>query len=151
MKARCEKQARDPMKVEREIGRMLGKNSRAAKLFDVKVTKTNKDAACIEWSNVEATRDWTTLSAGWYLLRTNVVDWSDEELWKAYIPLTEAEAAFRLQKSDLSIRPICPRSIRWMSSCRKNLVWRSALAAFPNRLITNKSRLKKIIDLATMG
>ena len=35
MKARCEKQARDPMKVEREIGRMLGKNSRAAKLFNV--------------------------------------------------------------------------------------------------------------------
>ena len=33
MKARCEKQARDPMKVEREVGRMLGKSSRAAKLF----------------------------------------------------------------------------------------------------------------------
>jgi hypothetical protein len=30
------------MKVEREIGRMLGKNSRAAKLFDVKVTKTTR-------------------------------------------------------------------------------------------------------------
>ena len=106
MKARCEKQARDPMKVEREIGRMLGKNSRAAKLFDVKVTKTDKDAARIEWSKVEATRDWTTLSAGCYLLRTNVADWSDEELWKAYIQLTEAEAAFRIHKSDLSIRPI---------------------------------------------
>jgi len=106
MKARCEKQARDPMKVEREIGRMLGKNSRAAKLFDVKVTKTDKDAARIEWSKVEATRDWATLSAGCYLLRTNVADWSDEELWKAYIQLTEAEAAFRIHKSDLSIRPI---------------------------------------------
>jgi transposase len=106
MKARCEKQARDPMKVEREIGRMLGKNSRAAKLFDVKVTKTDKDAARIEWSKVEATRDWTTLSAGCYLLRTNIADWSDEELWKAYIQLTEAEAAFRIHKSDLSIRPI---------------------------------------------
>ena len=106
MKARCEKQARDPMKVEREIGRMLGKNSRAAKLFEVKVTKTDKDAARIEWSKVEATRDWTTLSAGCYLLRTNVADWSDEELWKAYIQLTEAEAAFRIHKSDLSIRPI---------------------------------------------
>ena len=55
MKARFEKQARDPMKVEREIGRMLGKNSRAAKLFDVKATKTNKDAARIEWSNAEST------------------------------------------------------------------------------------------------
>ena len=27
-------------------------------------------------------------------------------LWKAYIQLTEAEAAFRIQKSDLRIRPI---------------------------------------------
>jgi transposase len=106
MKARCEKQARDPMKVEREIGKMLGKNSRAAKLFDVKVTKTDKNAARIEWSKVEVARDWATLSAGCYLLRTNVADWSDEELWKAYIQLTEAESAFRIHKSDLSIRPI---------------------------------------------
>ena len=106
MKTRCEKQARDPMKVEREIGKMLGKNSRAAKLFDVKVNKTDKNAARIEWSKIEVARDWTTLSAGCYLLRTNVADWSDEELWKAYIQLTEAEAAFRIHKSDLSIRPI---------------------------------------------
>jgi len=106
MKARCEKQNRDPMRVEREIGRMLGQNSRAARLFEVKVTKTDKGGACIEWSKVEATRDWATLSAGCYLLRTNVADWSDEELWKAYIQLTEAEAAFRIHKSDLSIRPI---------------------------------------------
>jgi transposase len=106
MKARCEKQTRNPMKVEREIGRMLGENSRAAKLFEVKVTKTDKGAARIEWSKVEARRDWATLSAGCYLLRTNVADWSDEELWKAYIQLTEAEAAFRIHKSDLSIRPI---------------------------------------------
>jgi transposase len=106
MTARCEKQKRDPMKVEREIGRLLGKNTRAAKLFDVKVTKTDENAARIEWSKIEATRDWATLSSGCYLLRTNVSDWSDEELWKAYIQLTEAEAAFRIHKSDLSIRPI---------------------------------------------
>jgi hypothetical protein len=41
-----------------------------------------------------------------YLLRSNVHDWSDEELWKAYIQLTEAESAFRIHKSDLRIRPI---------------------------------------------
>ena len=33
-------------------------------------------------------------------------DWSGEELWKAYIQLTEAEAAFRIHKSDLKIRPV---------------------------------------------
>jgi len=106
MTARCEKQNRDPMKVEREIGRLLGKNTRAAKLFEVTVEKTKDDAARIVWKKVEAARNWATLSAGCYLLRSNITDWSDEELWKAYIQLTEAEAAFRIHKSDLKIRPI---------------------------------------------
>ena len=106
MTARCEKQKRDPMKVEREIGRLLGKNTRAARLFDVKVTRADDGSARIDWSRIEATRNWSTLSSGCYQLRTNVSDWSDEELWKAYIQLTDAEAAFRIHKSDLSIRPI---------------------------------------------
>lgn len=106
MTARCEKQKRDPMKVEREIGRLLGQNTRAARLFEVNVSKTDDGRAQIEWKKVKATRDWATLSAGCYLLRTNVTDWSDEDLWKAYIQLTEAEAAFCIHKSDLKIRPI---------------------------------------------
>ena len=40
------------------------------------------------------------------MLRTNIHDWSEEELWRTYIQLTEAEAAFRIHKSDLSIRPV---------------------------------------------
>lgn len=40
------------------------------------------------------------------MLRSNVADWSPEELWRAYIQLTEAEEAFRIQKSDLRIRPV---------------------------------------------
>ncbi len=106
MTARCEKQRREPMKVEREIGRLLGKNTRAAKLFDVKVEKRDDGFARLSWSKAESNRDWATLSAGCYLLRTNVADWSDEELWKAYIQLSEAEAAFCIHKSDLAIRPI---------------------------------------------
>ena len=104
--ARCEKQKRDPMKVEREIGRLLGRNTRAAKLFEVTVEQTNDGAARMQWKKVKAARDWATLSGGCYLLRSNVTDWSDEELWKAYIQLTEAEAAFCVHKSDLKIRPI---------------------------------------------
>jgi hypothetical protein len=38
-----------------------------------------------------------------YLLRSNVTDWTPEELWRAYVQLTEAEAAFRVRKSDLQI------------------------------------------------
>ncbi len=106
MQARCEKQRRDPQKVEREIGRLLGKNTRAAGLFDVEVKPDENGHARLTWKKIADRRDWATLSAGCYLLRSNVRDWSDKELWKAYIQLTEAEAAFRIHKSDLSIRPI---------------------------------------------
>jgi hypothetical protein len=88
------------------VGRFLGQNTRAARLFEVTVSKTEAGFAHLEWRQIKATRDWATLSAGCYLLRTNVTDWTDEELWKAYLQLTEAEAAFRIHKSDLKIRPI---------------------------------------------
>ncbi len=106
MTERCEKQRRDPMKVEREIGRLLGQNTRGARLFDVQVEKTDSGHARIDWKKIQPQVDWHSLSDGCYLLRTNVRDWSDEELWKAYIQLSEAEAAFRIHKTDLSIRPI---------------------------------------------
>jgi hypothetical protein len=62
-----------------------------------------------KWQKITQRRDWATLSAppvADYLLRSNVRDWSDAELWQAYIQLTEAESAFRIEKSDLSFRPI---------------------------------------------
>ncbi len=37
---------------------------------------------------------------------SNIADWSDQQLWKAYIQLTQAEAAFRIQKDQLNLRPI---------------------------------------------
>jgi hypothetical protein len=106
MAARCERQKRGVQKVEREIGRLLEQNTRAARLFDIKVEPRADGGARLAWKKVEGLRDWATLSAGCYLLRTNVLDWSDEELWKTYMQLTEAEAAFRIHKSDLSLRPI---------------------------------------------
>lgn len=106
MQARCEKQKRDVQKVEREVGRLLGQNTRAAGLFEVEVQPAADGSAKLSWKKIVARQDWATLSAGCYLLRSNVRDWSDEDLWKAYIQLTEAEAAFRIHKSDLSIRPI---------------------------------------------
>jgi len=43
---------------------------------------------------------------GAYLLRTNLAPGEPAQFWKSYIQLTEAEAAFRALKSELSIRPI---------------------------------------------
>ena len=60
----------------------------------------------LQWSQRSEWDDWARLSEGTYILRTNIQDWTDEELWKTYIQLSEAEAAFRIHKSDLCIRPI---------------------------------------------
>jgi len=46
------------------------------------------------------------LSEGCYMLRSNIRDRTAQELWEAYIQLTEAENAFRIEKQDLKIRPI---------------------------------------------
>lgn len=106
MTTRCENQRRDVQKVEREIGRLLGQNTRAARLFDVTVRERKDGSATIVWKKIKLHTDWASLSAGCYLLRTNVTDWSDEELWRAYTQLSEAEAAFRIHKTDLQLRPI---------------------------------------------
>ncbi|HEV2414992.1 MAG TPA: hypothetical protein VGX27_09290, partial [Candidatus Dormibacteraeota bacterium] len=60
----------------------------------------------LEWSTRAEWDDWARHTEGCYVLRTNVRDWTPEDLWRTYIQLTEAEAAFRIHKSDLSIRPI---------------------------------------------
>ena len=65
-----------------------------------------RDVRALSQPRLPPGRDWAALSEGCYLLRSNIHDWSDEELWKRYIQLTEAEAAFRVQKSDLAMRPI---------------------------------------------
>ncbi len=55
---------------------------------------------------IEERRAWRDAREGAYLLRTNLKEERTEELWKKYIQLTVAEAAFRALKSELAIRPI---------------------------------------------
>ena len=101
----CEKRKCKKETIDRRVGRIKTKNSRGAGLFDI--TVDDKDGrATIFWTKKESWRDWAALSEGCYLLRTSIMDWSAEDLWQAYIQLTEAEAAFRIEKSDLRIRPI---------------------------------------------
>ena len=106
IEASCQKQRLEPVVVAQRLGRLLGQNSRAAGLFHTEIRTAADGRATLHWKKIDAWRDWAALSEGCYLLRSNVTDWSDEDLWKAYIQLTEAEAAFRIHKSDLMLRPI---------------------------------------------
>ncbi len=101
----CRKRRQQTGVLERRIGRLFGRNSRAAGLFEVKV-KEEAGRAQVVWSKQGAWREWAQLSEGCYLLRSNIREWSAAELWEAYIQLTQAEAAFRIHKQDLALRPI---------------------------------------------
>ncbi len=93
--------------INRQIGRILQRNQRAAARFAIELKDADNAAGFVLEVSIEAHFDqWAALSEGTYLLRSNVTDWSDEKLWKAYIQLTQAEAAFRIQKDQLAIRPI---------------------------------------------
>ena len=105
LRASCEKRKWKKEVIDRRVGKIMAKNSRAAGLYNVTV-KDASGRAVVSWQKDDAWREWATLNEGCYLLRTNVTDWSAEDLWQAYIQLTEAEAAFRIHKSDLRIRPI---------------------------------------------
>jgi transposase len=100
----------DRSQVERQIGRILGRNSRAAGLFDVRVTEMRrggiKGFLRVTWTKRDDWRAWAELSEGCYLLRTDLTGWSPAELWTSYIQLTQAESAFRTEKSELNLRPI---------------------------------------------
>lgn len=102
----CRRRKQKPGAVERRVGRLLQGNSRAAGLFHVEVVEQTDGGAQVIWKKLEEWRAWAELSEGCYLLRSNITDWDAEKLWRAYIQLTEAEAAFRIQKGDLRIRPI---------------------------------------------
>jgi len=101
----CDSRRQTATAVAERVGRLMQQNTRAAAMFSWSVSD-NDGRATLTWSKNEAKRQWATLSEGCYLLRSNVTDWSAQELWNAYMQLTEAEAAFRIQKSDLRIRPI---------------------------------------------
>jgi transposase len=97
----------DPAPVNRQIGRILQQNQRAAARFSIALEPDPCPAGFrLSVTCNDAFDDWASLSEGAYLLRSNITDWSDQQLWKAYIQLTQAEAAFRIQKDQLNVRPI---------------------------------------------
>ncbi len=97
----------DQETVGRRIGRHLGKHPAAAAIV---VAAVLHDAA----GRAVGLRISSRLDAGQkacrqkgaYLLRTNCEETDPALLWKWYIQLTQAEAAFRTAKSDLGLRPV---------------------------------------------
>lgn len=97
---------RDRDELMKKIGALLKTNSRAARFFEITVDE--KDGRLVlTWKKKLLNDEWSDLSAGCYLLRSNLPKkMTASELWKAYMGLTEVENAFHIGKHDLGLRPV---------------------------------------------
>jgi transposase len=96
---------KDRNKIERKLGAIQARHPQVADLYRMQVLET-ENGVRLEWEMLEQRKTWQQLREGAYLLRTNLKTENTAQLWEQYIQLTEAEAAFRALKSELSIRPI---------------------------------------------
>lgn len=92
-------------RAERRIGRLLERYPRGSGFFKIEVREVD-GGLTMKIDRKAEVAEWIALQNGCYLLRTNVTELSPSELWRTYIGLTEAEAAFRELKSPLGLRPV---------------------------------------------
>jgi len=93
-------------KVIEMIGRLREKYPRASKLYDVdvQVDETTARAKAIVWKK-RGHYDTECRFEGCYVLRTDRMDLTDQQIWETYVMLTRVESAFRSLKSSLGLRP----------------------------------------------
>jgi transposase len=96
---------KDRGKIERRLGRIEARYPSVADLYQAQLVETAAGLR-VDWQMLADRRAWQETREGAYLLRTNLQAESAAELWRKYMQLTEAEAAFRVLKSELSIRPL---------------------------------------------
>ncbi len=110
LKRRCDKAVKPVSlaQVQRQIGRILERNQRSARFFqiDCEAADGQPSGIRLEWRHDEAEQLLQEQSHGCYALRSNVEKWTEAEIWKTYIQLTQVEEAFRVHKSELGIRPV---------------------------------------------
>jgi len=96
---------KDRLKLERALGKIQARHPSINDLYHIAVSEESGKLV-LKWTLIEERRKWRDAREGAYLLRTNLKEESPEQLWRKYTQLSEAEAAFRALKSELSIRPI---------------------------------------------
>ena len=93
----------EPKKVLESIGRLKERYPRVARYYRMEY---DAQAKAFRYSLDEEKRARAEKLDGSYLLKTDRTDLTGDEVWRIYILLTRAEAAFRDMKSPLGERPI---------------------------------------------
>lgn len=95
-------------KVCEKIGRLRQKYSRASRYYDIttQTDETGEKAIAIHYQKITPKPDDPNAHPGVYCLRSNQVQWDEQQLWSTYTLLTDLEAVFRSLKSELGMRPV---------------------------------------------
>jgi transposase len=95
----------DGEKVQRSVGRIQSRYTRAARYYDIKITLEGTCAHTISWHRKDERLQAAQQLYGCYVLRTDRMDMSAEQVWKLYMTLTRAEDGFHALKGCLGLRP----------------------------------------------
>lgn len=89
------------------IGRLKEKHHGIGQHYqiDLQTDDSGENALRVTWQKHIVEGSYVDLP-GVYCLRSNQTQWSEEQLWRTYMVLTDLEAVFRCFKSDLGFRPI---------------------------------------------
>ena len=91
--------------MERRLGKIQARHPSVQDLYEVELRNT-AEGVRLFWQIQDDRKRWRESREGAYLLRTDLSGGSTEQLWSQYMQLTEAEASFRVLKSELAIRPL---------------------------------------------
>ena len=119
--------------VNRAVGRLASRTTRAAKLYRIDFDHENRS---LVWRRRE--QDWNSSRElhGCYHLRSTL-ELEDQQLWRIYITLTRVEDAFRSMKSELGLRPFHHQLER---RCRAH-IWITVLAYHLQRWVEHSLKL----------
>jgi transposase len=96
-----------PDQINERIGKLKQASFGVARHYTLSL-ETNPDQTRVTRLSWEKTPVEGTMltDPGVYCLRSNETGWSEEQLWRTYMMLTDLEAVFRSLKSELGLRPV---------------------------------------------
>jgi transposase len=90
-------------KVWERIGRLKERYPSANKHYSIQVESKDGIATSVVWKRLP---DKAQKSEGDYFIRTSLKQAGERQMWDIYNTIREVESAFRILKTDLSIRPV---------------------------------------------
>ncbi len=98
---------KDKTKIQRRIGKLQARHGRIQRFYDVELREPagQKGVGELVWRRKEDELLAVESLFGCYVLRTDQLDFTPDDIWRMYITLTKAENGFRMLKSQLGLRP----------------------------------------------